>query len=179
MVYATHQIASNIISLSFAPGQSFGIAAASLVGRSLGEDRLDRAEIYIREINKLALLVSIFFWFIFYFFGPKLTGFYTKDPMIIQSSVNVMKIIAFIQPFQASSFAIAGGLRGAGDTVSTLIVTMVGVIVIRLSLAYIFIALLGFGIVGAWLAMFFDQLVRWIGILIRYRTGRWKHIKLD
>lgn len=176
--YATHQIASNIISLSFAPGQSFGIAASTLVGKSLGQERIDRAERFIKETNKLALISSIFFGLIFFFLGPKIVGLYTKDLAIIESSGNIMKIIALIQPFQASTFAISGGLRGAGDTVSTLIVTIIGVFFIRLSLAYVLINIVGLGVIGAWIAMLFDQIIRWIGITLRYRTGKWKHIKL-
>ena len=176
--YATHQIASNIISLSFAPGQSFGIAASTLVGRSLGQKRVDRAETFIKETNRLALLSSIFFATIFFFFGSKIVGLYTDDLSVIQMSGNIMKVIAIIQPFQASAFAISGGLRGAGDTVSTLIVTMVGVIFIRLSLAYVLINIVGIGLIGAWIAMLSDQIIRWIGISLRYRTGKWKNIKL-
>ncbi len=178
VAYATHQIASNIISLSIAPGQAFGIAASTLVGRSLGEQRIDKADTFIRQTNKLALFVSAFFSIIFFFFGPTLVGFYTKDSLVIESSANVMKIIALIQPFQASAFAISGGLRGAGDTVSTLIVTMTGVIIIRLSVANLLINIVGMGLAGAWIAMLSDQIIRSIGIVIRYKTGKWKHIKL-
>ena len=92
--------------------------------------------------------------------------------------MNIMRIMALIQPFQASAFAYSGGLRGAGDTVSTLIVTIIGVIVIRLITAFILINIVGMGLEGAWLAMLFDQIVRWIGIVLRYRTGKWKDIKL-
>lgn len=177
VAYATHQIASNIISLSFAPGQSFGIAASTLVGKSLGQERIDRAEIYIKETNRLALISSVFFGILFFFFGSKIVGLYTEDLTVIHMSVNIMKTIAIIQPFQASAFAVSGGLRGAGDTVSTLIVTMIGVVVIRLSIAYILINIVGLGLIGAWIAMLSDQIIRWIGITLRYRTGKWKHIK--
>lgn len=178
VAYATHQIASNIISLSFAPGQAFGIAASTLVGRSLGEERVDRADTFIKETNRLALIASVFFGVIFFFFGRFLVSLYTKDPAVIESSGNIMKIIALIQPFQASAFALSGGLRGAGDTLSTLIVTMIGVIFVRLSVAYVLINIIGLGLIGAWIAMLSDQIIRWIGISLRYRTGRWKHIKL-
>lgn len=179
VVYATHQIVSNILSLSFSPGQSFGIAAATLVGRSLGQKRVDRAERYIKETNKLALITSVFFGAIFYFFGATITGFYTKDPLIIEQSIEVMKLVALIQPFQASAFAISGGLRGAGDTVSTLIVTLIGVVFVRLGVAYILIKIVGMGLIGAWIAMLSDQVIRWIGITLRYRTGKWKEIKIE
>ena len=178
VAYATHQIASNIISLSFAPGQSFGIAASTLVGKSLGQERIDRAETYIKETNRLALISSVFFGILFFFFGSQFVGLYTEDLSVIQMSGNIMKVIAIIQPFQASAFAVSGGLRGAGDTISTLIVTMIGVIVIRLSIAYILINIVGLGLIGAWIAMLSDQIIRWIGITLRYRTGKWKNIKL-
>lgn len=178
VVYATHQIASSIISLSFAPGQAFGIAASTLVGKSLGEERIDRADTFIKETNRLAIISSVFFGLIFFFFGPQLTALYTNDPQIIEQSIDVIKIIAIMQPFQASAFAISGGLRGAGDTLSTLIVTIVGVVFVRLVVAYILIYIVGMGLVGAWLAMLFDQIVRWIGIVIRYRTGKWQNINL-
>lgn len=178
VAYATHQIALNILSLSFAPGQSFGIAAATLVGKSLGQERIDRAERYVRETNRLALWSSLFFGSIFYFFGSKLTSLYTSDPSVIEASVTIMKFVAIIQPFQASAFAISGALRGAGDTVSTLIVTLIGIVVVRLGVAYSLISVMGVGLIGAWIAMFLDQLTRWIGISLRYRTGKWKNIKL-
>lgn len=178
VAYATHQIVSNILSLSFAPGQSFGIAASTLVGQSLGQDRVDRAERFIKETNRLALISSVFFGLIFFFLGPKLVGFYTKDSSVIQLSGNIMKVIAIIQPFQASAFAISGGLRGAGDTVSTLIVTIIGVFGIRIGVAYILINILGLGLIGAWIAMLSDQIIRWIGISLRYKTNKWKYIKL-
>ncbi len=179
VAYATHQIASNIIGLSFAPGQAFGIAASTLVGKSLGQERVDRADRFIKETNRLALLSSAFFGLLFFFFGTTLVGLYTKDLQVIESSGSIMKIIALIQPFQASAFALSGGLRGAGDTVSTLIVTVIGVFVIRLSIAYVLINIVGLGVIGAWIAMLSDQIIRWIGISIRYRTGKWKHIKLS
>ncbi len=177
-VYATHQIVSNILSLSFAPGQAFGIAASTLVGRSLGENRIDKAELYVKEINKLAMGAALVYGFIFYFFGPVITGFYTKDTQIIKESIEVMRIVAIIQPFQASTFALAGGLRGAGDTVSTLIITLFGVVAVRIIVAYILINHFGLGLLGAWIAMMCDQTVRWIGITVRYKMGRWKDIKI-
>lgn len=178
VIYATHQIASNIMSLSFAPGQSFDIAAATLVGRSLGEDRMDKAEIFIKKSNHLAIISSLFFGLLFFFFGPQLTGFYTDDPLAISESINVMKVIALMQPFQASAFAISGGLRGAGETISTLIITVIGVIVVRLGVAYILVNIVGMGLIGAWIAMFLDQFIRWAGIGARYKTGKWKHIEI-
>ncbi len=178
VAYATHQIVSNILSLSFAPGQAFGIAAATLVGRSLGQGSTNEANIFIKKGNRLAIGSSILFALLFFFSGSNIVSLYTDDTSVIALSARVMRIVAVIQPFQASAFSVSGGLRGAGDTVSTLIVTMVGVVVIRLSLAYVLINMMGMGITGAWIAMLCDQIIRWAGIEFRYRTGKWKNIEL-
>lgn len=179
VVYATHQIGLNILSLSYAPGQAFGIASSTLVGRSLGENSIEKARRYIRESMKLSLAVSIIVGCIFFFFGRFLTNLYTSDTEIISQSEDILKLMAFIQPFQAVTFTLSGSLRGAGDTVSTLMVTFFSVTIIRVVAAYILINYFGFGLMGAWVAIFIDQLTRFFGILWRYKKGHWKYIKLQ
>ncbi|HYE83431.1 MAG TPA: MATE family efflux transporter [Clostridia bacterium] len=178
VVYAAHQISINILGLSFQPGQAFGIAASSLVGRSLGACEYGKAEAYAKETRRIGSMISTFMAFIFFFFGPQLVGLYSNDPKIIESASTALKIIALVQPFQSSQLILAGGLRGAGDTFWPLAGTFVGVLLIRVVLAYVFVNILGYGLTGAWIAVFIDQLVRWLFVYVRFRTGKWKYIKL-
>ncbi|MGI5997686.1 MAG: MATE family efflux transporter [Lutispora sp.] len=178
VIYAAHQIALSILGLSFQPGQAFGIAASSLVGRSLGAKNHEKAEAYAKKTRKIGSLISTFMAIIFFFFGPQLVGLYSTDPLIIDSASGALKIIALVQPFQSSQFILAGALRGAGDTFWPLVATSVGVLLIRVALAYIFVINMGFGLMGAWMAVFIDQLVRWVFVYIRFRTGKWKHVKI-
>lgn len=179
VVYATHQIGLSVLSLSYSPGQAFGIAASTLVGRSLGEKRIDKAENFIKETIKLSLVVGIIMGVIFFLFGTTITSLYTKDPEIITRSESILKLMAFIQPFQAVTFVLSGSLRGAGDTVSTLLVTMTSVTIVRLISALILIHVFHLGLIGAWIAMFIDQMTRFLGINLRYKKGNWKYIKLQ
>lgn len=178
VTYAAHQIALNILSLSFQPGQAFGIAASSLVGRSLGAVKLSEADAYGRETRKMGSLISTFMAMIFFFFGPQIVSLYSPDPMIIQNSSIALKIIALVQPFQSSQLILAGGLRGAGDTFWPLAGTFVGVFIFRVVLAYIFVNIMGLGLAGAWFAVFADQFIRWLFVYLRFRTGKWKYIKI-
>lgn len=178
VVYAAHQIALNILSLSFQPGQAFGIAASSLVGRSLGAKNHEKAEAYAKKTRKIGSLISTFMAVIFFFFGAQLVSLYSPDPLIINSSSGALKIIAFVQPFQSSQLILAGALRGAGDTFWPLVATFMGVLLVRVVLAYIFVIIMGWGLMGAWIAVFIDQFVRWVFVYIRFRTGKWKHVKI-
>ncbi|MBU5675322.1 MATE family efflux transporter [Alkaliphilus sp. MSJ-5] len=178
VVYAAHQISLSILNLSLQPGQAFGIAASSLVGRTLGTNELSQAENYAKETRRIGSMISTFMAIIFFFFGPQLVGLYSNDPEIIQSASVALKIIALVQPFQSSQLILAGGLRGAGDTFWPLIATFFGVLLVRVALAHVFVNIFGYGLAGAWMAVFVDQLVRWLFVYMRFRTGQWKHTKL-
>lgn len=178
VAYATHQICLNISGLSITPGQAFGIAASSLTGRSLGADDPDKAEEYIKTSGKIGAIIATIVGVIFFFFGSFIASLYTKDPNVIKEAAKILKVIAIIQPFQSSQLIIAGGLRGAGDTVWTLIAIFFSVLIVRVALAYIFIKVLKLGLIGAWYAMFCDQLVRWGLIRFRFKTDKWKYISI-
>lgn len=178
ITFAAHQICLSILGLSFTPGQAFGIAAASLIGRSLGEGKPDKADEYGKEARRIGSIISSIMAVVLFVFGPQLVGLYTPNPEIIRTASVALKIIAIVQPFQSSQLILAGALRGAGDTVWPLVSTFIGVIGIRVMLAYILVTKMGLGLSGAWIAVFVDQFVRWILIHSRYKTGKWKYVKL-
>ncbi len=177
-VFAAHQIAMSIMGLSFNPGMAFGIAASSLVGYSLGQKSLDMAKDYTRKARRLGTLFSSSMALLIFILAPQLAGLYNKDPLVVENAVRALRIIALIQPFQASQLTLSGAMRGAGDTVWTLVSTTVGVLILRTSLSIWFVNVLQLGISGAWLAVLFDQLVRWTIIYLRFRTDRWQHVKI-
>jgi len=178
ITFAAHQICLSILGLSFTPGQAFGIAAAALIGRSLGEGKPGKADEYGKEARRIGSIISSIMAIILFVFGPQLVGLYTQNPEIIRKSSDALKIIAVVQPFQSSQLILAGALRGAGDTIWPLVSTFIGVLGIRVVLGYIFVIKFEFGLSGAWVAVFIDQFIRWLLIYSRYRTGKWKYIRL-
>jgi len=177
-IFAAHQVSLNIFNLSFQPGQAFGIAASSLVGQNLGAGNPKQAELYAKEARRIGSIISSSMAVLFFVFGPQLVSLYTTDPEIIKSASTALKIIAVVQPFQSSQLILAGGLRGAGDTISPLISTFIGILGVRVALSYLFVNALGYGLAGAWMAVLVDQLVRWALIYIRFQSGKWKYVAL-
>ena len=172
--YAAHQIGMNIQSLSFTPGHGFGMAATSLVGRSLGEKRPDNAEKYGWQTRQVGQYVAVTMGLVFFFGGRYIASLYTDDPDVIQTAALVLKVAAFIQPFQSSQFILAGALRGAGDTRWPLISTFIGVAGIRVVLALLFINVMQLGVIGAWYALLVDQFTRSLVIYFRYNSKHWQ-----
>ena len=178
MAYAIHQIALNMLGMSFMIGQAFAVSATSLTGQCLGKKRMDMAEAYGRRTRRSGMILSMMVGFIFFFFGGALTKLYNQDPYIIEQGAQIMQLVAFIIPFQTSQFILAGALRGAGDTRATAIISLLTVLMIRPGFSYLFVHPLGLGVFGAWVALGLDQVLRSILVLARYNSGKWKYIKV-
>lgn len=176
--FATHQVCVNIQALSFMTGQAFAVSATTLMGQSLGKRRTDMAQAYCNRTRRVGLYFSLILAVTFAFFGKAIVGAYNSDPAIIETGGRILLIVAFMQPFQSSQFIIAGGLRGAGDTKTTALITMITVLMIR-PLASILFMGFGLGLYGAWFGMATDQLLRSALVLRRYQSGKWKLLKIQ
>lgn len=177
--YATHQVCMNIQSLSMMNGQAFAVSATSLVGQSLGKKRSDMAEHYSRRCRRLGLYVSLFLLLVFGIFGRQLVSLYNTDPDVLRMGAMIMVVVALMQPIQCSQFVTAGALRGAGDTRATAIISLITVLALRPTIAWLAVNVLDFGILGAWGAMFIDQVIRSLLVISRYNSGKWKKIKVN
>lgn len=178
VTYASHQVAMNILSLSFMPGQAFSTASATLVGQYLGAERPDDAERCAYTTRNMGLAVGMLMAAVFLFFGKYISLLYTNDLAVASASAAVLRIYAFAQPAQSTQFILAGGLRGAGDTLYPLYSTALGIWVGRVALGWLLVNVAHLGLIGAWLGMAMDQIARGILISLRFRTGKWKKVKV-
>ncbi len=178
IVFAAHQVAINITSLSFTTGQGFGMSATSLVGRCLGAKKPDMAEKFAKATGNMSMLVSLGVAFLLFFAGDKVALLYTDDASVIASASVALKLIALVQPLQSIQFVLAGALRGAGDTKWPLYSTIIGVWFFRLGLALVLVQYMHMGLLGAWIAMAVDQTARSLVIQYRFKSNKWKHVRV-
>ncbi|MDD3243848.1 MAG: MATE family efflux transporter [Eubacteriales bacterium] len=177
-VFATHQIALNILSLSFTTGMAFSTSATSLVGQSLGRKRKDMALLYASQVQRLGAMVALALAAVFLFLGGPLVSLYSDEAAVIAMGAQVLRIVALLQPFQCSTFILSGALRGAGDSRWPAISVFVGVLGIRPALSALMVTVLQCGLIGAWVALVVDQLVRLVIVYLRFRGRKWLDIKV-
>jgi len=111
-------------------------------------------------------------------FPAQIMGFFTNEPEVIALGTMPLRVVGMVQPMLAASMIFTGALRGAGDTRFPMIVTGGSIWLVRLPLAYVLTLSLGWGLVGAWSAMALDFSLRGFVNFLRYRSGRWKTIKV-
>lgn len=174
---AAHQIISNINSLAFSVSQAFSISNTALVGQAVGANDYDMAERNTRLSRKAARITSLVIAAVLIAFSKQLASFYTNEIEVINLASPLFIFIAAIQFSQSSQMCFSGALRGAGDTMYPLIATFAGIWGVRLLLAYIFIVILNWGLIGAWLAFFLDQTVRNLIVMMRFKSGKWRYAR--
>jgi putative MATE family efflux protein len=182
-LYATHMACMSIQGMSFMIGQAFAVSATALVGQSLGKKRPDMAEHYSSRTCLIGITVSVLLALSFVFFGRQIMSLYVGEgpdsSQIIVMGGLILRMVAIMLPLQSLQFILAGSLRGAGDTRSIAVITFITVLVIRPGIAGLTVMIFRWGLVGAWIALILDQLLRSCMVLLRYRTGKWKTIIKD
>lgn len=174
--FAAHQLALTVESLSYMPGFGFAVAATTLVGQGLGARDPDQAQAGGYQSLKLAVATMTAMGAVFILLSPQLLSIFTTEKEIIAQGEWPLRLVGISQPALASAMVLSGGLRGAGDTRSTLVITALGFWGLRLPFA---VLLSGpFGLFGAWVAMGIDLNARGLGMLLRFRSGRWKGVKV-
>ena len=176
--YAAHQVGLSIESLSFLPGYGFAIAAATMVGQSIGAGKYTRAKLENLEANRMAAMIMSAMGIVFFFFPYALLRAFTDDEAVVQLGTVFLKIVALLQIPLALTMVLAGSLRGAGDTHFIMLATTIGMWAIRVPIAFITGVWLHLGVFYVWLAMIADWTLRMALMLWRYRSERWKAIRV-
>lgn len=176
--FAAHQICMNLISFSFAVGDGFSIASSSLVGQSLGARRPDMAQLYVYVTARIAAFFAAALFILFLAARVPLMMLYTTDQEVIDIGKDLMIILAASVPFQIMQVIITGCLRGAGDSKYVARTSFISIAAIRPILSWVLCYPVGWGVIGAWLGLFADQLLRMILNYARFATGNWTKIKL-
>jgi Na+-driven multidrug efflux pump len=154
------------------PTIGFGIAATTLVGRSLGARNPHLAERYIRQIVRWGIMLTSCTTAVLVFAPRILMGILTNDKAVIALGAQYLMLMGFSQIPQQVSGTLGGSLRGAGDTVTPMVAAAVGIWGCRISFAFLLSR--QFGIYGVWWAINIDQFVRLLIVGWRYLRGKWR-----
>lgn len=174
--YAAHQLALQGESLAFMPGFGFAIAATTLVGQGLGAGNPEQARADGYLARRMAMILMVAMGVLFFAFAGPIIDIFIDDPEVVQLGIWPLRLVAFSQPALATMMVLSGGLRGAGDTRATLVITATGLWLVRLPLAFLLTGPLG--LLGAWIAMGVDLQCRGLGMWLRFRSGKWARIRV-
>lgn len=176
--YAAHQAGMNIMNLSFSFGDGMQVAAVALCGRSLGEKRPDLARMYGTICQRIGNIISILLALLYLTCGSWYYHLFFVEEDIILMGIEIMRVLAVIVLFQVAQVIYMGCLRGAGDVLFTTIASTLSITFMRPICSYTLCYICRFGLVGIWMGIVGDQLLRLILTSWRFRSGKWTGIKI-
>lgn len=178
VVFATMRIVFMLLSISFLPGFGYALAATTLTSHHLGARDPEMARRSTAYALRMSLVWMSAMGVAFFLFGDRWIRVFTDDPEIVALGAAALKVMAFTQPFQAPAQVFAGALRGAGDTRYPMLVTSISMWAVRLPLAWLAAIPLGLSLPGVLVSAVADAAFRASGAYLRYRTGRWREIRV-
>lgn len=168
----------NIQSVSFMPGYGFGVAAATLIGQSLGANDPEKADRAGYEAVKLGMLFMGTLGVIFLIIPEWVVRLFTDDPIVIAHAVFPLRIVGLVQLVDAAGMIFSSALEGAGNTRWVMGAEIFVNWGIFLPLTYGLTFILNFDRFGPWIAWAMYMVVFGVMCFWKYRKGEWKHIKL-
>ena len=184
MVIACNVIIMRVDGFAMMPNFSFGQAMSVYAGQNVGAGKYERIHMGTRQGGAIAGAIAITITLILMFCSHILFGFFTKTPALIDLAVRMIRIMA-VGYFCVSITQVLGGvMRGAGDTVSPMWISIISTIVIRVPLAYVMAYLTRSEVYphGDTVALFGSLMISWVlGMvmsIVVYRMGKWKRIMM-
>ncbi len=177
--FAAHQIGMNVITISFAFADGLSASSVTLVGQSLGMKRPDFARVYVNFCQKIGFMCSLVLSVVFITLNWRIFWLFTQDDQaVLDYGKIIMPLTALIVFLQIAQVICAGALRGAGDTKYTAMVSLLSIAIMRPVCGYLFCNIIGWGLIGAWISLCFDQTVRLVLYMPRVKKGKWTQIRL-
>ena len=178
-------IAANVIIMrvdgfAMLPNFSFGTALTTYAGQNVGANNYDRVSKGAKQGTLLAVGTSTAITGTILIFGKFLMGIFTDTTALVDLSMRMMRILAVGYIAVAVTQSLAGIMRGAGDTMTPMWISIVQTIVIRVPLAYTLVNLTKSAANpdGRPECLFASLLISWVlgAILtgIFYKRGKWK-----
>ncbi len=179
-VIACNTIIMRVDGFAMMPNFSFGMAMTTFVGQNVGANRFDRVEEGNKNGLKLGIGTAVVLVLCIVLFGKYLIEMFTNTPSLIVLSNQMLRVLAVGYIAMSVTQILSGTMRGAGDTVSPMWISLITTVVIRVPIAYLLAYLTRNEARphGEPYALFLSMLISWIaGALITvlvFRLGRWK-----
>ncbi len=176
---AANAIGNTLSGIEIAPGLAIGLGMVTVVSQCVGAGEIEKARYYTRKLMKMAViaiaitvtLITVALPLILRLYNVSAeAGTYARQLMWTYGAAGIL--------IWALAFTLPQALRAAGDLRFTMIVSSASMWIVRVGFG-ILLGRMGFGVLGVWLAMYCDWVVRISFFLPRYRGHKWEHMGIS
>ena len=136
MVIACNVIVMRVDGFAMMPNFTFGNAMTTYAGQNIGANKIDRVDKGTRDGLKIAVGVSTAITILILIFGRYLMMLFTDTMELVNLSMHMMKILAVGYIAMAVTQSLSGVMRGAGDTMTPMWISLITTVILRVPVAY-------------------------------------------
>ncbi|PSP27518.1 MATE family efflux transporter [Halobacteriales archaeon QH_2_65_14] len=177
-VVAAYGLGNRIISLVFLPAMGLGRAIDTMVGQNLGADREDRAEKSVYLAGSTAAGVMLVVAVIAVLFAEPTVSVFLGEvdraAETVAHGVEYLRIRSVEFAFLGVTQVLLGAFRGAGNTKTAMVISIVTLWVGRVGTVAILVFVAGWGATGVWVGMAVGNVLGAVIAVPWFFTGTWK-----
>ncbi len=169
---AAYSAAGRLDSLAGLPAMNFGAALSTFVGQNLGANKPERVKQGLKATFMMSGALALFTSLFVIIFRQQLMGLFTNDEAVIALGAEYLVIVSSFYIFFSTMFVIGGVMRGAGDTIVPMFITLFALWAIRIPAAWIMSEY--FGVDGIWWSIPVAWFIGMTLSYLYYLKGNWK-----
>ena len=175
VVTNTKTYATIISEFAYLFSLSAAVATAIVVGHAVGAGDYDYAYEKVLGTLKKAMVISLTIAVVNYIISPYTIGLFTNDKEIILLGQKVLFVCVFLEIGRTANLVIINSMRAAGDIKFPTYLGMASMWGVSVLLGYVFGIVLDMGLVGIWIAMAMDEILRGVVVFVRWLRGSWRN----
>lgn len=172
-VFAAHSIAVAAEEIVYIPGYGLRVATSALVGNAIGEG--DHKKLKLTEELSIALtmIIMLINGTLLYIYAYPLMNIFTSSKAVAVLGADMLKLVAFSEPFFGLMICIEGIFYGMGKTKSVFIIETFSMWCVRILSTFVVVKILGLPLYAVWICMIMDNIFKSVMLLLAFlRNGK-------
>lgn len=171
---AANSVSGTIVMFEVLPGVAINLGMTVVISRCVGAGDYEQAKYYTKKIMGILYIAQIISSVIVLALLPAILNIYDLSAEATLWTHRLVWLHAIVMIFiWPLAYTLPVTFRAAGDAKFPMVISIAAMIGCRIVLSYVFSLYFHMGMVGTWVAMFFDWIVKAIIFSWRYFNGKW------
>ncbi len=144
---------------AFLPAVGFGFGAMAMIGQSMGAGNLKRAKKVFNHALQYAFIGATALGIFAALFAGPLISIFTDDPLVTEYTYSYLWSVTLSYGFLAALMVEASSFQAIGRSWPGFWIFLLRVLILAVPLSYMFTEILGFSIMGIWVAIIIGNVV--------------------
>lgn len=176
---AASKVVLDLLLVAILPGMGFGLAAASLVGQSLGRGEPDEAASWAWDVSKLASMVVGCIGLVAVLIPDLVLSVFIESETTRALGVTPLRLIGAFMWLDAVGIVLTNAHIGAGDTGRVMVVSVLLQWLVLLPAVYLFGLHWGGGLLVIWGIQVAYRQVQSLIFVASWTRGAWRDVRMD